>query len=141
MLSRVNSYNNHAFNILKMAGGWKMKRGKLKPSDVVRQHYHQLWKALDVSDNPLQYFTGHLNQEEIIDAPTKIEVLRKNGFHGADGLLNIVRLKVDLKPIYLETVLMEMKPLTALQDIAEKMEQELAIGRKRIVNTFHQVRN
>ena len=36
---------------------------------------------------------------------------------------------------------MAMKPLTALQDIAENMEQELAIGRKRIVNTFHQVRN
>ena len=111
-----------------MAGDWKMKRGKLKPSDVVRQHHHQLCKALDVSDNTLQYFTGHLFQEEIIDAPTKIEVLRKKGFHGADVLLNVVRLKVDLKPIYLETVLMAMKPLTALQDIAENMELELQKG-------------
>ena len=106
----------------------KTKRGKPKPSDVVRQHHHQLCKALDVSDNTLQYFTGHLFQEEIIDAPTKIEVLRKNGFHGADILLNLVRLKVDLKPKYLETVLMAMRPLTALQDIAEKMEQELHNG-------------
>ena len=106
----------------------KTKRGKPKPSDVVRQHHHQLCKALDVSDNTLQYFTGHLFQEEIIDAPTKIEVLRKKGCHGADILLNLVRLKVDLKPKYLETVLMAMRPLTALQDIAEKMEQELHNG-------------
>ena len=83
---------------------------------------------MDVGDNTLQYFTGHLFQEEIIDAPTKIEVLCKKGFYGADVLLNVVRLKVDLKPIYLETVLMAMKPLTALQDIAENMELELQNG-------------
>ena len=64
---------------------------------------------MSVSRHTLISLTEMLYSKHVIDRPTKISVISKGGYEGADALLDHVEMKVESKPRILPTVLEAMK--------------------------------
>ena len=95
-----------------------------KPSDVLVSHHNDICKILDASETTLNSLTGKLFQLQIVDRPTKIDVMSKGGYKGADTLLDHVETRVDNNSQILITFLEAMRENTALKDITEQLERE-----------------
>ena len=94
------------------------------PSDVLVSDHNDICKILDASETTLISLTGKLFQLRIVDRPTKIDIMSKGGYIGADTLLDHVETRVDNNPQVLITVFEAMRENTALKDITEQLEKE-----------------
>ena len=79
---------------------------------------------MDASETTLNSLTGKLFQLQIVDRPTKIDVMSKGGYKGADTLLDHVETRVNNNPQILIDVFEAMRENTALKDITEQLEME-----------------
>ena len=95
-----------------------------KPSDHLVSCDNDICKALAASETTLDSLTGKLFQLRIVDRPTKIAVMSKGGYKGADTLLDHVEMRVDNNPEVLITVFEAMRENTALKDITEQLERK-----------------
>ena len=91
-------------------------------SRVLVSHHNAICNVLSASKPTLISLTGMLYSKHIIDRRTKISVISKGGYKGADILLDHVEMKVESKPSILPTILKAMKEHESLVDIVEQME-------------------
>ena len=107
---------------------------KLDASDVLVSHHNVICNVLNISKTTLISLTGKLFEDRIVDRATKIAVMSKGGYEGADTLLDHVETRVDNNPELLHTVLEAMRELEALKDVVEQMDNwkreqiEISIG-------------
>ena len=92
-------------------------------SDVLVSHHHAICNILSASETTLHSLTGKLYEMRIVDRPTKIAVISKGQYKGADILLDHVDMKVNDKPRLLRTILDAMRELEALKDVVEQMDK------------------
>ena len=92
-------------------------------SDVLVSHHHAICSILSASETTLYSLTGKLYEMRIVDRPTKIAVISKGQYKGADILLDHIDMKVKDKPRLLCTVLHAMQELEALKDVVEQMDK------------------
>ena len=95
---------------------------KLDASDILVSHHNVICKVLSVSKTTLISLTGKLFEVRIVDRATKIAVISKGGYEGADTLLDHVEIRVDNNPQLLHTVLEAMRELKALKDVVEQID-------------------
>ena len=95
-----------------------------KKSDVLRSCCSQLCNVLATAHTTMISFTLKLYEKRIIDKTTKIEILERKGLEVANILMDLVMMKIDLRPERLELVLQIMRELEDLQDVVEMIQTE-----------------
>ena len=104
-----------------------------KKSDVLRSHYSLLCTVLASANQILRTLAGKLYEKCIIDVHTKNEILERKGLEGANLLVDLVMMKIDLRPERLEIVLQIMEEVEDLQDILEMIRKELITKDQEII--------
>ena len=112
-----------------------------KESDVLRNHYGQICNVLASANATLISLAGKLYEKCIIDMYTKNEVLRRKGLEGANALVDLVMMKIDLRPERLDLVLQIMKELEDLQDILEMIRKKQYADNHDIMESFTGISN
>ena len=95
-----------------------------KKSDILRSCCSQLCNVLATANTTMISFTLKLYEKRIIDMATKSEILERKGLEVANMLMDLVMMKINLRPERLELVLQIMEELEDLQDIVEKIRTE-----------------
>ena len=112
-----------------------------KRSDILRNHYGQMCNVLASTNATLISLAGKLYEKCIIDMYTKNEVLRRKGLEGANALVDLVMMKIDLRPERLDLVLQIMKELEDLQDILEMIRKKQYADNHDIMESFTGISN
>ena len=112
-----------------------------KRSDILRNHYGQMCNVLASANATLISLAGKLYEKCIIDMHTKNEVLRRKGLEGANALVDLVMMKIDLRPERLDLVLQIMEELEDLQDILEMIRKKKYTDNHDIMESFTGISN
>ena len=99
--------------------------GVARPSDVLVTRHNDICSILSVFEITLESLTGKLFQLRIVDRSTKIAVMSKAGYKGADTLLDYVEMRVDNNPKILRAVFEAMSECEPLKGIVYQMERKL----------------
>ena len=92
--------------------------------NVLRLNHAELCRLLNGSESTLSSLTVELYAKGIIDISTKIDVLKKGGFTGADILFTHVQMKIEHSPELLDIIQQALENEQFLDGIVKKMKRE-----------------